>query len=744
MTDQNDVDVYLGPYEQWLYFDGKAYAFPQIRQFQSGFLTGLIEWDQPVSPVPRNSEEGVAVPTVWNGEGHFQSRFLPVVRAFENMSFEDAIRDLEQFAREEHPQSVSGCPFPRLRVNYPLPIATLRPGYDPAYNDHWSPDPATLAYLDRQPAGKRRLSIVGVIEDGIPFAHRHFRTLSRRETRIEYCWLQSARGAFSFLTWPYPRFLPETVLFGKEYSRDLINQLIENFGEDEDVLYERADAVDVLQDLGNAIFRHTSHGSCVMDIAVGYDADETPPEDIRIIAVQLPNTTAWDTSGFGKDMFMLSAFHYIFERADRLKKAYQLDECPLIVNFSYGFSAGPHDAGAGPRHGIELETAIDEMVECRRTKCQQPTAVVIPSGNSFQDRLHAVIEGDRLSQKGAKFDLLWRLQPNDRTPNYLEIWFPETTNDGDFNISLFAPDGSLANMQVFIPISKQLKTSSHGDARDVDGVFDHKLRKIGQISADTFRGTRKRLLICLAPTEVQVNPGNVSAPPAADAGLWKVSIERNRDEALSEPVLAWIQRDDDPEFLKSGGRQSYFDMPDYRRFDDEGKLKDNDRIAIAQSAESVVRRFGTLNGVATGKTTTVIAGYRGTSGNGYRVSKGVPVDYSSAGPSEDSRGNFDKSVSACGLVEFGSATPGIIAIGTRSGALGRLIGTSIAAPQAARQLARSFADGLGLPGQSPIDNYASLLTGEDVSGSLLDDVTYPSIRLGQVFVNIVSPVSDQG
>ncbi len=180
MTDQNDVDVYLGPYEQWLYFDGKAYAFPQIRQFQSGFLTGLIEWDQPVSPVPRNSEEGVAVPTVWNGEGHFQSRFLPVVRAFENMSFEDAIRDLEQFAREEHPQSVSGCPFPRLRVNYPLPIATLRPGYDPAYNDHWSPDPATLAYLDRQPAGKRRLSIVGVIEDGIPFAHRHFRTLSRR------------------------------------------------------------------------------------------------------------------------------------------------------------------------------------------------------------------------------------------------------------------------------------------------------------------------------------------------------------------------------------------------------------------------------------------------------------------------------------------------------------------------------------------------------------------------------------
>ena len=44
--------------------------------------------------------------------------------------------------------------------------------------------------------------------------------------------------------------------------------------------------------------------------------DAKPDEEIRIIAVQLPNTIALDTSGFGKDMYMLSAFHYIFHRAD--------------------------------------------------------------------------------------------------------------------------------------------------------------------------------------------------------------------------------------------------------------------------------------------------------------------------------------------------------------------------------------------------------------------------------------------
>ena len=35
----------------------------------------------------------------------------------------------------------------------------------------------------------------------------------------------------------------------------------------------------------------------------------------RIIAVDLPATSVWDTSGYGKDMLVVSALHYLFDRA---------------------------------------------------------------------------------------------------------------------------------------------------------------------------------------------------------------------------------------------------------------------------------------------------------------------------------------------------------------------------------------------------------------------------------------------
>ncbi len=70
--------------------------------------------------------------------------------------------------------------------------------------------------------------------------------------------------------------------------------------------------------------------------------------------MQLPGTVAWDTSGFGKEMFMLSALHYIFNLASEIARACDCEgELPLVVNFSYGWTVGRHDGQS------EMEIAIE-------------------------------------------------------------------------------------------------------------------------------------------------------------------------------------------------------------------------------------------------------------------------------------------------------------------------------------------------------------------------------------------------
>ncbi|MGE6062430.1 hypothetical protein, partial [Klebsiella pneumoniae] len=77
----------------------------------------------------------------------------------------------------------------------------------------------------------RSITVVAIIDDGLPFAHRNFRD-ETGDTRVEFCWLQSVRK----------RCGQKTVLFGREYDQKEINGLIRDYGHDEDELYQRAGA----------------------------------------------------------------------------------------------------------------------------------------------------------------------------------------------------------------------------------------------------------------------------------------------------------------------------------------------------------------------------------------------------------------------------------------------------------------------------------------------------------------------
>ncbi|WP_315759593.1 MULTISPECIES: hypothetical protein [unclassified Bradyrhizobium] len=725
-----ELPLYLGPYEVWNFGVGRGYALPIMRKSWR-FISALAE----LGAAGRNSgiarsRPGAWLPTLWKplNERNFVPFVIenPVVRMPELEDFDnflvsgfidvmqpalDATAAAETSITEAADISLDRVESPRFRIAFPVTDAAMHKLASVPEAPIWHPDPDLR---DRIGAG-RRITVMAVIDDGIPFAHRHFRDAGGTRSRVEFCWLQSVAIKEN----------QNSVLFGREYTREEIDHLIRLHGDDEDVLYREAGATKDTEELGSMIDRHATHGAHVMDLATGYAPErrEEPAEDIRIIAVQLPNTIAWDTSGFGKDMYMLSAFHYIFDRADMIaaKEGYDVDKLRLVINFSYGFSGGRHDGGS------ELEAAIDELVKKRR-ELGCPTALVVPAGNTFLDRLHGLIRPSDFVDGAAQFR--WRIQPNDRTPSYLELWFWQGFDPKGYKIELRDPQGRLRS-----ELSIEIKNTGRAgeDPHVVEDIKNDLQRPVGQISVDVHRAGgkradvasgRHRVLVVLAPTE----PEDASLP-RAESGQWTVVVKRGQAALIDHPIHCWIQRSADPMSLRSGSRQSYFDMAAHEetRFTPQGDLTEEDP-GEDDTRPSFVRRFGSLSGLATGTTSLVVGGYRLGAGLGSGLGSARPSRYSSAGALHEIwPGNH---VDCSSMSDRSRVLWGTVAAGVRSGSLSFVQGTSSAAPFVARQLAEAFATAESVD-PTAIDNYLSLLSGRP---SDPDDDKLTTARLGHVRV----------
>jgi hypothetical protein len=726
---RRNVPRYLGPYEAWNFGDGRGYALPVLRKY-SRYYTALAELGAVPGPPPEPDPGNGFFPTLWEDAPR---RFIPFVaeRPVDldpaPMTPEDLTRMLQSGFVSAFTELVPTLPFSsdtseerssridillkvkksRFRVAFPVAKKAMHRLKKPE-KPVWYPDEG----LCRRIGYKKKITVIAVIDDGLPFAHSNFRDRTGKHTRVEFCWLQSVAID------PCQR----SVLFGREYTRPHIECLIKKHGDDEDSLYRAAGATIDTEELGSLIDRHGTHGAHVMDLAAGYARArrEKAREEIRIIAVQLPNTIAWDTSGFGKDAYMLSAFHYIFDRADIIAEGYGVENLRLVINFSYGFSGGRHDGET------ELEAAIDELIEARR--CRQatrthpllgssPTALMLPAGNTFLDRLHGLICPEDFRGNTATF--YWRIQPNDRTTSYLELWFWEGFKPDGYAIELYDPSGDLRSyFEIKVPPNDQIQQGA--DPNTMQPVQNAGYESIGQISVDVHRADpeaqkdtgRYRVLIVVAPTD----PEEPSLP-RAEAGKWKVMIARGV-HLIDQPIHCWIQRSADPESLRSGSRQSYLDDRAYEesRFTCQGDFAETD-------TKTFVRRFGSLNGLATGGKALVAGGYRLGAGLGSGPADARPSRYSSAGvlqsqPCDPSLASKEakvsswpeKQVSASSMSDRSRALPGTIAAGVRSGSHSLVQGTSAAAPLVARQLAEIFAEKEHVPAQTT-DNYRSLLSG---------------------------------
>ncbi len=660
----------LGPYETWMFGPGKAYDLHGLQLADQACLSCVAEFpgaptmfrlQSTAAPLPGRPR--YTLPVLYTPQG-FTPSFVPFLMTTtgEGTPPLDRIEAIgDALANVVAVCGAGDTSRGYFRLNYPVRTETLDPDFPgEAADAPAEPDPSV------DPA--RPIVIVAVIDDGIPFAHDAFR--HGGGTRIDYCWSQGATGPGN-----------GAVPFGREFTRDAINRMAERHGRDEDAIYREAGLLGRPGVPPMPLDLPESHGAHVLGLAAG-DWPDADAAQVRVIAVDLPPTSTWETSGFGTDMFILSAFHYIFDRAARIAAAHgRPDGLPVVVNLSFGYSGGPHD-----RSGL-LEAAMDELVLARRAV--GPTLLVLPSGNSFQDRLSALI-GDadfRPGPDGAseRAELCWSVPACDGTSTYLELWYPPGTKRPDIRVDVLPPGRTAPANTSAVTVQESGRFAASDIV--VDGAI------VGQFAVEKHRDSRWRVSVILAPTEPRARPPG-TRHAEAPAGDWTIRLLRPRGarmpqvhlpdgRAVRGAVQCRVQIDTASLQGNTGARQSAFVSASYQPTGPDGAAGESD-------ASGPVRRFGNLNGLAATRTGLIVAGHDQTTGRA--------AAYSGAGAQRDLAGGtgavpFDRQVDLSAPTDRSPSKQGIVSTGTRSGIRAEMRGTSVAAPQAARRLAEALLAG---------------------------------------------------
>jgi hypothetical protein len=504
--------------------------------------------------------------------------------------------------------------------------------------------------------------VVGIIDDGLAFAHERFR--NGTASRVEYWWLQDGVHLSG----------PTGFYYGRELDKADIDALLTQCTSaglvDEDELYQRAGLNDFSFDSHKSAAWRQAHGTHVMDLACGFDANEAR-DDRPIVCVQLPIRVVANTSGAGLHTYAMDGIDYILCCADRIAAKRGVPILPVVINLSYGTIGGPHD-------GTSLfERFVSDRVAQRKAR-GSTLDVVLPAGNSHLSRCHAQVD---FANKSAMADLFWRILPDDHTPSYVDVWLPPRRAGSRSRIALTVtppygadcPQPPLASLPPGLE-SPPIEEGSTAQLNWTDasgGVYCRVFYRF--LGGPTGRG---RFRICVQPT---YSPDRDA--PIAPSGVWTIRL-KNRSLTPAERVHAWIHRDDTLYGHPIRGRQSYFDHRDYKRYGEDG------RDVEVDDTQSLVRHASLLNALATGRDAVVVGGY-------VRSTR-KPAKYSSAGPVTKPKGANApprRGPDALAPSDDSLAHPGVLAAASRSGAVVAMNGTSVAVPQIARWLADQRAKG---------------------------------------------------
>ena len=149
-------------------------------------------------------------------------------------------------------------------------------------------------------------------------------------------------------------------------------------GKNEDALYRVLGIIDYRLYSHQAAAQSIAHGTQVMDQACGADPATVDPKHPKrpIVAVQLPTRTTATSSGADLAPHVTEAIDYILYCSDQIAAAHKVSSLPVVINFSYGRYAGPHD-------GTHLlEQLIDRRIAQRESLgVNGRLRVVLPAGN---------------------------------------------------------------------------------------------------------------------------------------------------------------------------------------------------------------------------------------------------------------------------------------------------------------------------------------------------------------------------
>lgn len=518
-------------------------------------------------------------------------------------------------------------------------------------------------------SGRLKGKVMVVIDDGFAFLNRAFRKADGNSTRVRYFWDQDplrvavfheremreldlgaskAGSSFSSTRWrEVPGFS-----YGRELAAATINELIAEAP-------NAQSEADAYRKLGYDRVRHASaHGTHVADLAAGSlsprhmggKLDSAGADDTDIIMVQLPPSTALDTSGGGLAKHVLDALKYALSKVD--------DSAQVVVNLSFGATGGPHDGSS------LFERALDSLIARERSKGRN-FALVLPAGNHFDTAAHVAGE----IRPGAPTELEWHVRDEDPTESFCELWFDADRLD-DVCIELVKPNGDSIE-------ARPGRTVFDGDMPTSSCCALASVRRTAALN------TKCAVLASLLPTHFESGNG-VPAPN----GMWKIRLAVGKDQ---EPVAfdAWIQRDEATPYTPYGARQSYFSSTRPRL-----------HATVDDVEEDPVKRRGTGNSVAHGRLPIVV-------GACYALS-GRPSPYTAAGMTvvKGDRRCWPDLVAPGDLSE---PMPGLSAAGTVSGSTVRMNGTSVAAPQVARAVLNLFARKPAHGGSHPGMDSASIV-----------------------------------
>ena len=534
-------------------------------------------------------------------------------------------------------------------------------------------------YRDRWDEGEQPPGalVIGVMDDGCPFAAAHFLKgpvgAAGVITRVRAIWDQTQNKQ------PVPvddsngnaclfGHVPSDFLYGLEFSRDfkVPSSAPRQMGLDEWIrLHSTAGLIDEDGCYADARFRNLaprqSHGGHVMDVFAGRVPTSSrvgpsqPGQDRRdppswtigtdpackadVVFVQFPDNCIRDATGVWLKAYVVDGIRFI------LSHAHPTMTKNVVINLSYGPTTGPHDGTA------ELEAAMTALTAEFNGITKQPKLeIVLAAGNAYLSEGHIVF-GRNTAAQPDYVEWNWRVPPDNTALCFAEIWMKSTEANG-VTVTLTSPRGA----------------SSSSTTGPTAPPYGDPLPPYTGVYAPLAWGNSTVWLIAVEPTIAK-------AGLVPEHGDWRIKVD---GIGVKAEVHAYVARSDPNMGVRTGARRSYFVDPKWEQTR-SAEANCRDINGEFDKSGSLVRRFGSLNGIATATDASVhVAG-------GYVLSNGRKSSYSSAGPA---RGGSRIGPDFALPCDESYALQGIRAGGNRSGAVFRLTGTSAAAPQLARHIAK--------------------------------------------------------